>query len=95
MKANAQAFYLGAVGLSPAYTEATGGKVELGFRKTVASASQIQDLLAILKKERTKWHSDRLGKRNAGRTGTNEALQCDESARAVYHAVCELIEAAQ
>ena len=94
MKANTQAFFLGAVGLRPAYTELAGAKIELGIDKSAASAAQLQQLIDDLKKERIRWHSDRLGKRNGGRSGPNAVLQNDERARAVYHGVCELIEAA-
>lgn len=96
MQANAQAFFLGVVGLSPMYTQHPAtGRVEVGFDKSQATAQQIQQLVDILKKEKIRWHSDRLGRRNGGRSGPNEALQKDERARAVFHAVCELMERAQ
>ena len=95
MKANAQAFFLGAAGLKPAYSEAAGAKIELGIDKASGSPAQKQKLIEILKNERIRWHSDRLGMRNGGGTGPNEALQRDARARAVYHGVCELMEAAQ
>lgn len=95
MKANAQSFFLGAVGMRPEYSELPGGKIELGVDKASGSPAQAQQLIDILKRERIRWHSDRLGKRNGGRAGLNEALQGDERARAVYHAVCELIQAVQ
>jgi magnesium transporter len=96
MQANAQAFYLGVVGLSPQYTEAPGtGKIVIAYSKTKATPAQIKELVDILKKEKARWHSDRLGRRNGGQPGTNEALQRDEKARAVFHAVCELMETAQ
>lgn len=95
-QANAQAFYLGVVGLSPKYSESPAtGRVEMGFDKSQASPQQIKDLVDLLKIERKRWHSDRLGRRNAGMVGPNEALQRDERARAVFHAVCELLESAQ
>ncbi|KAK3717950.1 CorA metal ion transporter [Vermiconidia calcicola] len=97
MQANAQAFFLGAVGLSPQYTEAPGtGRVVMGYNKAQASNAQVKGLVDVLKKEKVRWHSDRLGRRNGGGlTGPNQALQCDEKARAVFHSVCELIEVAQ
>ncbi|USW56570.1 hypothetical protein Slin15195_G098890 [Septoria linicola] len=96
MQANAQAFYLGVVGLSPSYTQnPASGRVEVGFDNARASPAQLQQLVDILKKEKTRWHSDRLGRRNGGKPGPNEALQKDERARAVFHAVCELMEAMQ
>ncbi|KAF2173724.1 hypothetical protein M409DRAFT_15998 [Zasmidium cellare ATCC 36951] len=98
MQANAQAFYLGVVGLSPIYKEAPGtGRIEIGFDKTQATPAQIKDLVDVLKKEKMRWHSDRLGRRNGGGGGgvMNEVLQKDERARAVFHAVCELMENAQ
>lgn len=97
MQANAQAFFLGGVGLSPRYTEAPGtGKIGMGYNKARATLAQTKELVDILKKEKIRWHSDRLGRRNgAGWSGPNEALQTDERARAVFHAVCELMEVAQ
>ena len=97
MQANAQAFFLGAIGLVPQYLEAPGtGRVVIGYDKTRASAVQVKQLADILKKEKMRWHSDRLGRRNGGIVaGLNEALQGDEKARAVFHAVCGLMEDAQ
>ena len=96
MQANVQAFFLGVVALSPQYIETPGsGKVCMSYSKSKATAPQVKELVDILKKEKARWHSDRLGRRNAGNEGTNEALQKDEKARAVFHAVCELMEAAQ
>jgi len=96
MQANAQAFFLNVVGLTPQYTEAPGtGRVQMSFEKTRASQTQIKQLIDLLKKEKTRWHSDRLGRRDDGRAGPNTALQNDERARAVFHAVCELMEDAQ
>ena len=96
MQANTQAFFLGVVGLSPQYSETSGtGKIVAGFNKAQANAPQVKELVDILKKEKVRWHSDRLGRRTGGRGGVNEALQRDEKARAVFHAVCELMEAAQ
>lgn len=96
MQANTQAFFLGVVGLIPQYTQSPAtGRIEVGFDKSQASPEQIRDLVDILKKEKIRWHSDRLGRRNGGGNGPNEALQKDERARAVFHAVCELMERAQ
>ena len=98
MQANAQAFFLGVVGLSPTYTESAGtGKLNMGYNRTKASAAQTKELIDMLKKEKMRWHSDRLGRRTGGlaSAGPNEALQTDERARAVFHAVCELMNVAQ
>ena len=97
MKANAQAFFLGVVSLVPDYTEAPGtGRVVMGYNKSQGSPLQVKQLVDILKKEKMRWHSDRLGRRNGGAmTGPNESLQTNERARAVFHAVCELMEFAQ
>ncbi|EME42758.1 hypothetical protein DOTSEDRAFT_73525 [Dothistroma septosporum NZE10] len=98
MKANAQAFYLGVVGLVPVYKEAPGtGRIEISFDKSRTNPAQIKVLTDVLKKEKIRWHSDRLGRRNGGvATGvTNEALQNDERARAVFHAACELMDNVQ
>ncbi|KAK3110838.1 CorA metal ion transporter [Teratosphaeriaceae sp. CCFEE 6253] len=94
MQANVQAFFLGVVGLDLQYSE-TGGRVTMGYDRARASAAQVKQLVDILKKEKTRWHSDRLGRRHGGRPGPNEALQSDPRARAVFHAVCELMETAQ
>ena len=96
MQANAQAFFLGVVGLSPQYKQNPAtGRVEVGFDKGSASPQQVRELVDVLKKEKIRWHSDRLGRRNGGKAGSNEGLQKDERARAVFHAVCELMESAQ
>ncbi|KAI7195313.1 hypothetical protein D0869_02552 [Hortaea werneckii] len=95
MQANAQAFFLNVVGLTPQYSEAPGGgQVQMGYEKATATATQKEQLVAILKKEKMRWHSDKLGRRNNGRSGANEALQNDVRARAVFHAVCALMETA-
>lgn len=94
MQANAQAFFLGVAGLVPKYTEAPGtGRIVMGYDKAKANPEQLRALVDVLKKEKTRWHSDKLGRRNGGvATGPNENLQRDERARAVFHAVCELMD---
>jgi len=93
MQANAQAFFLGVVDLSPDYNDASpSGRIVMGYDKKRASAVQVKALVDVLKKEKSRWHSDRLGRRNGGAAGPNEGLQSDERARAVFHAVCELME---
>lgn len=95
MQANAQAFFLGVVGLSPEYSERPGtGAIETGFKRSQASTDQVSQLIDVLKKERMRWHSDRLGRRSGGGAGVNEALQQDPRARAVLHGVLELMEVA-
>ncbi|KAK1068079.1 CorA metal ion transporter [Friedmanniomyces endolithicus] len=94
MQANAQAFYLGVVGMKPQYSEA-GCKVSVAYGRAGATPAQVKQLVDLLKKEKTRWHSDRLGRRNRGVPGMNEALQNDPRSRAVFHAVCELMEIAQ
>ena len=94
MQANTQAFFLLAFGLSPTYTE-PGSRIEMGFDKRAATPEQVKALIDVLKKEKIRWHSDRLGRRTGGMSGPNEALQRDERARAVFHAVCGLMETAQ
>jgi hypothetical protein len=96
MKANAQAFFLGVAGLTPRYTEnPASGRIEVGFDRGAASPAQVHRLVEVLKREKVRWHSDRLGRRNGGAGGVNEALQKNVKARAVFHAVCELMEVAQ
>ncbi|KAK3669387.1 CorA metal ion transporter [Recurvomyces mirabilis] len=95
MQANAQAFYLNVAGLIPQYSEAPGtSRIEMGYDKSRATAAQVKVLVEILKKEKGRWHSDRLGRRNNGKPGLNEALQNDERSRAIFHAVCGLMETA-
>lgn len=98
MQANAQAFFLAVVGLKPHYTQTPGtGQIECSFEKASASPEQIKQLVDILKKEKPRWHSDRLGRRNGGVMGglPNEVLQKDVRARAVFHAVVNLMGRAQ
>nr|POF27648.1 hypothetical protein CFP56_71457 [Quercus suber] len=97
MQANAQAFFLHAVGLTPRYTvEPESGRIHCGLDTTrVRSSMQIRELLELLKKEKVRWHPDRIGRRNDGAPGVNEELQRDERVRAVFYAVCELMEVAQ
>ncbi|KXS95514.1 hypothetical protein AC578_4627 [Pseudocercospora eumusae] len=95
MQANTQAFFLGVVGLVPMYTQNPGtARIECGFDRASARKEQIEDLVGLLKREKIRWHSDRLGRRSDGRGGVNVGLQRDERARAVFHAVCELMERA-
>ena len=65
MQANGQTFFLGVMDLSPGYTEApaTGGVV-VGYDKAKTSLVQVKGLVDILKKEKMRWHSDRLRRRN-------------------------------
>nr|POE78056.1 hypothetical protein CFP56_09697 [Quercus suber] len=96
VRANTQAFFLHAIGLMPQYTiEPNSDRILCGHDMARASDTQIKDLLAMLKKEKVRWHSDRIGRRNDGEPGLNEALQQDERVRAVFHAVCELMESVQ
>ncbi|EMC96098.1 hypothetical protein BAUCODRAFT_25041 [Baudoinia panamericana UAMH 10762] len=88
MQANAQAFFLNVCDLIPLYADATGtGRIDMGYNKLRATPTQIKALIDVLKKEKTRWHSDRLGRRTGGRPGVNEGLQKDVRARAVFHAV--------
>lgn len=97
MQANTQAFFLGAVGLAPRYSENPGtARLQMGFDRSQASPAQVKELVDILKKEKMRWHSDRLGRRSGAQPGVvNETLQKDDRARAVFHAVCELMDTAQ
>lgn len=94
MQANAQAFFLGVVDLIPNYSDAgPTGRITMGYDRAKANAVQVKALVDLLKKEKSRWHSDRLGRRNGGGDGgPNEGLQSDPRARAVFHAVCELME---
>lgn len=93
MQANAQAFFLGSVGMAPTYSDdGPTGRVTMGFDRRKATAEQVGRLVEVLKKEKGRWHSDRLGRRNGGREGVNGGLAGDGRARAVFHGVCELME---
>ncbi|WPH00382.1 Hypothetical protein R9X50_00320900 [Acrodontium crateriforme] len=95
MQANVQAFFLTAKNMKPMYQSATSGQVEIGINADSTTPEKLKDLIDVLKKERVRWHSDRLGRRNGGVEGTNQALQSDVRARSVFHAVCGLMEKAQ
>lgn len=90
-KANVQTFFLGVVDLAPAYHE-NAGRLTMGFDGSEASHRQVARLVEVLKKEKIRWHSDRLGRRNGELLGMNEVLQNDFYARTVFHAVCELMQ---
>lgn len=90
MQANTALFFLLALGFTP--TISNLGLVT--FNRVSAADEDVRLLVAVLKKEKMRWHSDRLGRRNeeVADGGVNEALQRDERARAVFHAVCGLME---
>lgn len=90
MQANTALFFLLALGFTP--TISNLGLVT--FKRVSAADEDVRLLVAVLKKEKMRWHSDRLGRRNeeVADGGVNEALQRDERARAVFHAVCGLME---
>lgn len=87
MQANAQVFFLLAVGIKPEISD--NGMVS--YNRYAPGETKTKELVEILKKEKVRWHSDRLGRRNEGSGGVNEALQRDERARAVFHGVCALM----
>ena len=90
MQANTALFFLIALGLNATISEL--GIVT--FDRAATSEADVKALLSVLKKEKLRWHSDRLGRRNEEIVGggLNEALQRDERARAVFHGVCALME---
>jgi len=90
MQANTSIFFLLALGFAPVISDA--GLVTFDPRST--TETQVKTLTSVLKKEKLRWHSDRLGRRNehVPGGGLNEALQRDERARAVFHGVCGLME---
>ena len=87
MQANVQVFFLLAAGIQPDISDA--GVVT--FNRHAHGEANTKNLVEMLKKEKVRWHSDRLGRRNDGTAGVNEALQRDERARAVFHGVCALM----
>lgn len=90
MQANTALFFLLALGFSPLISDA--GTVT--FDRLAVDEASVKALLTVLKKEKMRWHSDRLGRRNEDIPGggVNEELQRDERARAVFHGVCALME---
>lgn len=90
MQANTALFFLLAHGITPVISDS--GVVV--FDRVLADGESVRALLGALKKEKMRWHSDRLGRRNENVLGggVNEALQRDERARAVFHGVCALME---
>ena len=90
MQANTALFFLIALGLNAIISD-TG---IVTFDRTATPEADVRGLLSVLKKEKMRWHSDRLGRRNEEIVGggLNEALQRDERARAVFHGVCALME---
>lgn len=87
LQTNAQLFFLQALQLTPVFSE------DDGIVGVNGSEEAKKKLLDMMKKERVRWHSDRLGRRNGGDEGVNETLQSDERCRAVFHGVCGLAEA--
>lgn len=90
MQANTALFFLLALGFTPVVSD-TG---LVTFDPLSTTETKVKTLVGVLKKEKLRWHSDRLGRRNEGVPGggLNEALQRDERARAVFHGVCGLME---
>lgn len=90
MQANTALFFIIALGLKPTISDS--GIVT--FNRATTPEADVRGLLSVLKKEKMRWHSDRLGRRNEEIVGggVNEALQRDERARAVFHGVCALME---
>jgi hypothetical protein len=90
MQANTALFLLLALGFTPVISDS--GRVT--FDRLTMTEAQVKTLVSVLKKEKMRWHSDRLGRRNEDIPGggRNEALQRDERARAVFHGVCGLME---
>ena len=87
MQANVQIFFLLASGIKPEISDV--GIVS--FNRYEVGEAKVKELVEVLKKEKVRWHSDRLGRRNGGSGNVNEALQRDERARAVFHGVCALM----
>lgn len=90
MQANTALFFIIALGLKPTISDS--GIVT--FNRATTPEADVRGLLSVLKREKMRWHSDRLGRRNEEIVGggVNEALQRDERARAVFHGVCALME---
>lgn len=90
MQANTALFFTIALGFKPIISSL--GIVT--FNRAATTEADLRGLISVLKKEKMRWHSDRLGRRNEEVVGggLNEALQRDERARAVFHGVCELME---
>nr|OQO17990.1 hypothetical protein B0A51_14230 [Rachicladosporium sp. CCFEE 5018] len=88
MQANTQLFFLLAFKLQPVVMP--NGTIQVDRANVLET--NVTALKAALKKEKMRWHSDTLGRRNGGGTLVNGGLQKDEKARAVFHGVCGLME---
>jgi hypothetical protein len=90
MQANTALFFILSLGFRPLISDS--GSVT--FDRGSTADADVRGLISVLKKEKMRWHSDRLGRRNEDAVGggVNEVLQRDERARAVFHGVCELME---
>jgi hypothetical protein len=90
MQANTALFFILSLGFRPLISDS--GSVT--FDRGSTADADVRGLISVLKKEKMRWHSDRLGRRNEDVVGggVNEVLQRDERARAVFHGVCELME---
>ncbi|KAK4978517.1 hypothetical protein LTR66_010547 [Elasticomyces elasticus] len=94
MQANVMSFFLLAAGLRPRFVNGENGKMRVEFRsegsvggwgeRDGVEVERVRGVVEVLKKERVRWHSDRLARRSG-------ELASDERARAVFHGVCELL----
>ncbi|KAM0718189.1 hypothetical protein Q7P37_006521 [Cladosporium fusiforme] len=89
MQANTALFFLLAHNIPPVISNSA----TVSYDRDDADEEAVRVLVASLKKEKARWHSDRLGRRcGVEGGGVNEVLQRDERARAVFHGVCALVE---
>ena len=93
MQANAEAFFQRAMGIRPLYAESRGVLRTLDGLPT-ATDKQLHELGEYLKKERNRWHPDKLLLRGGGPgSPASNALLTSTATRAVLLAVNDMLDA--
>ncbi|KAL9096530.1 MAG: hypothetical protein Q9165_001527 [Trypethelium subeluteriae] len=87
-RANIKLFFLQAFGLSLKFRSLNA---VIGTYLTGLDEHRLTKLIEQLKKERLRWHPDRLGQRHNGHEGINQALVDDGQAKSMLISVNELL----
>ena len=90
--ANVQAFFLLELEIKPKYWM-DRKKIRMGFSENTG-LDRVESLRLQMKKERFRWHPDRLGARNDGKEEVNARLRDDRMAKIVRNAVQSLYDEA-
>ena len=90
MQVNAEAFYQLGFGIRPLYLEAQGSLRTLDGLQA-ATDQQLSDLEEFMKKERHRWHPDKLRLRNGRAGGVSNVLARDPASRAILQAVNDIL----